>query len=647
MKRVVVCCLLAVSLVFADVPFNRGVNITGWFQTLVPRHLQFTKFTKQDLINIKSLGCDVIRLPIFLQHMHAGPPEYKLDPILYHFLDQVIDWAEELEIYLILDYHTYDATLFTDPNLEKNLIAIWTQLATRYKDRSNYILYEIANEPNNISITKWGRVQGNVINAIRKVDEKHTIIVTGTDYGHYNTLDALPKYTDQNLIYTFHFYDPFLFTCQGADWVNPPLTTLAGVPFPYDPLRMPVCPKELRGTWVETSLKSYYKTDGTPEKVKELIDTAIRFRLSRNVPVYCGEFGAYMPNCENQDRVRYYDVVANYLSEQNIPWTMWDYTGGFGIFRHGGNDLFEHDVNVELVNAMGLNAPPQTPFVLRPDSTGFDLYTDYYGEHLREQVWAGNGVIDLYSEDQPAKGKFCIKMSDVEQYCFVGFRFKPIKDLSKLVEKGYALDIYLRCDNPQMSLDVRFVDTKTEDPNDHPWRMKYSISRVQTQWDGQWKHLQIPLKNFTEGGSWDNAWYNPEGKFDWQAVEQFQIIAEHHSFKGRTLYIDHVRIVDPQVVKVDEPVVPETFRLTNYPNPFNPRTTISYRLPVDANVRLTIYNSLGQTVRVLTEGKAAAGSHSAVWDGLGDDGLPAPSGLYFYRLQTDDFTETQKMMLLR
>ncbi|MDZ7345786.1 MAG: glycoside hydrolase family 5 protein, partial [candidate division KSB1 bacterium] len=176
MKRVVVCCLLAVSIVFAEVPFNRGVNITGWFQTLVPRHLQFTKFTKQDRINIKSLGCDVIRLPIFLQHMHAGPPEYKLDPILYHFLDQVIDWAEELEIYLILDYHTYDATLFTDPNLEKNLIAIWTQLATRYKDRSNYILYEIANEPNNISITKWGRVQGNVINAIRKVDEKHTII---------------------------------------------------------------------------------------------------------------------------------------------------------------------------------------------------------------------------------------------------------------------------------------------------------------------------------------------------------------------------------------------------------------------------------------------------------------------------------------
>ena len=81
----------------AQVSFNRGVNLTGWFQTSSAQQIQFTKYTKKDFQNIKSLGCDVIRLPINLFYMTNGSPDYTIDPLMYEFLDQAVNWAEELQ----------------------------------------------------------------------------------------------------------------------------------------------------------------------------------------------------------------------------------------------------------------------------------------------------------------------------------------------------------------------------------------------------------------------------------------------------------------------------------------------------------------------------------------------------------------------
>jgi outer membrane protein assembly factor BamB len=85
----------------------------------------------------------------------------------------------------------------------------------------------------------------------------------------------------------------------------------------------------------------------------------------------------------------------------------------------------------------------------------------------------------------------------------------------------------------------------------------------------------------------------------------------------------------------------------NYPNPFNPETTVRYSLPWESQVRLSIFNVLGQEVVSLAEGRQAAGLHVATWDGLDAIGKPAASGLYFCRLQAGNFVETRKMVLLR
>ncbi len=91
----------------------------------------------------------------------------------------------------------------------------------------------------------------------------------------------------------------------------------------------------------------------------------------------------------------------------------------------------------------------------------------------------------------------------------------------------------------------------------------------------------------------------------------------------------------------------QTVLFPNYPNPFNPSTTIEYELPMSGFVRLTVYNLLGQKVRTLVNTRQTAGLHRIVWDGCDESGLPVSSGVYFYQLRTDAKTQTQKMMLLR
>jgi hypothetical protein len=93
---------------------------------------------------------------------------------------------------------------------------------------------------------------------------------------------------------------------------------------------------------------------------------------------------------------------------------------------------------------------------------------------------------------------------------------------------------------------------------------------------------------------------------------------------------------------------PEVFALgNNYPNPFNPATTIKYQLPEATDVRLEIFNVVGQVVRTLVADPQDAGRYTVQWDATNDGGQPLSSGIYFYRLHAGEFQEVNKMLLLK
>lgn len=108
------------------------------------------------------------------------------------------------------------------------------------------------------------------------------------------------------------------------------------------------------------------------------------------------------------------------------------------------------------------------------------------------------------------------------------------------------------------------------------------------------------------------------------------------------------QLVDAEYVAKFENYLPENFELyQNYPNPFNPETNISFDLPEAATVRLAIFNILGEKVNVLIDEKLPAGNHMVSWNGQTDDNRMAGSGVYFYRLETEKYQQTKKMMLLK
>jgi len=97
-----------------------------------------------------------------------------------------------------------------------------------------------------------------------------------------------------------------------------------------------------------------------------------------------------------------------------------------------------------------------------------------------------------------------------------------------------------------------------------------------------------------------------------------------------------------------EEMMPQQFQLLqNYPNPFNPQTEIVYSLPYDTDVRLTIYNMLGQQVKVLADGYQSGGTKMTIWDGRNENGERVSSGIYFYKLQAGEFVQTKRMNLIK
>lgn len=196
------------------------------------------------------------------------------------------------------------------------------------------------------------------------------------------------------------------------------------------------------------------------------------------------------------------------------------------------------------------------------------------------------------------------------------------------------------------SFDIRFIDTKTTVEGDRPWRMNVRIDSNDLQWNGEWEEIRIPLSSFTEMGSWDeNTWFNPQGDFDWKAVDVFQIVEESGSMGNAEIWMDAIGIVDSGETTVGNANIemPMHAKLNqNFPNPFNPTTTISFELSEASTTTLTVYDTLGRLVSELVNTTLSKGSHSYNFEAPG-----LSSGIYFYKLNTNTGTQVKKMLLFK
>jgi hypothetical protein len=140
--------------------------------------------------------------------------------------------------------------------------------------------------------------------------------------------------------------------------------------------------------------------------------------------------------------------------------------------------------------------------------------------------------------------------------------------------------------------------------------------------------------------------------FHGQFQVRFRSTGSAGTFPNDDWFVDDV-FLGVIVGIADAENLPETFAVKqNYPNPFNPSTTIEYQLPQRSEVKLVVYNTLGQRVRTLLNQSVEAGYHKLVWDGRNDAGQRVASGIYIYRFSAskssgEEFRNVQKMILLK
>jgi endoglucanase len=536
----------AESGVLRTPPFHRGVNLGNWFEEPRVGQININLYTEEDFMAIRALGCDAVRVITDLLHMTGPAPDYELNPLFLEFLDRAVDQAEAAGLFIVLDNHTWDPVMNTDPAIEPVLLASWAQMARHYKNRSNHVLYEVLNEPHGISDAVWNAMQGKSIQAIRAEDSFHTIVVGPANWNSYLNLSSMPVYPDDNLLYTFHFYEPHVFTHQGNTWENPSPKDLVGVPFPYNASTMPSLPASLSGTWWQTIYNAYPR-EGNEAWMISQMDIADQFQSERKVPLWCGEFGAFPPPpTSSKERAAWLRIVRSYLEEKGIAWNLHAFRDG--IFERNTAGCIDTDVDTVITNALGLTPPGQREPASEPETSGFTMYDDFIAHGLIECGWFGNGEYDLYSKESPHDGESCLRITGFEQYGDIAFRFCPYRNLSALVARRFTLDLWTRCDFPGTRIDLIFKDTKTSDPDDHPWCKSFTLDSSVVKWDGQWHRLRIPFKNFVETGSWDNnQWFDPRGLFDWKAVDRLSIVADYHPLDGIEIFFDDIKISPPDV----------------------------------------------------------------------------------------------------
>ena len=556
MKKLLISLFLVCSMFAAfaqeSLPFTKGINMLTFFETWNKGELpNLNKHDEADFACLKSMGVEVIRLPV---HFDLLMEPYDTG-IIYDFvlekLDQVCDWAEKYQIYLIIDDHSFNTEEYDNnpPSVQlyqEHLESVWRQIASRYNNRSKYIIYEILNEPksNGEIASKWIKLQQGIIDLIRSYDPERDIVVTSANFSSIDTLAKMKPYKDPNLIYTFHFYEPMLFTHQGATWVGKGMANTSDIPFPYERARMPKLNKAAASDgWVQSMYSEYYNI-GTVKYINQRIKKAADWAKKNKVRVWAGEMGA-KTWINSEDRLAWINATRIALEENNIPYCCWGLDGSDGFLKSDKAGMFfPDDIDKDALEAYGFTMPD--PKLSEKASLSITFQKPY----LVYDGLSGVGVGKLYW----GKIKEIKKDSD-RDYCMVisypaqqnGCRFYlPNKVISLMAEKPQ---------NFTVSFSVKFADNKQEfylnlsDTDEGaelpPWNISVPIKASDYK-VGEWVTVEIPISKLSESGAWSNKankWFNPQGKFDWSRLECIYFDFDDFDNKNKgDIYIDDVVI---------------------------------------------------------------------------------------------------------
>lgn len=317
---------------------HRGLNISHWLSQSRVRGLARERyFTEKDVAYIASEGFDHLRIPVDEEQLFLENGEK--DAEAFALLHDALGWCRKYGLRAVVDLHILrshhfnaaEKPLFTDNKAQESFFECWRKISGELNGYSNgWVAYELMNEPVADQAEDWNKLVRRCVEVIREREPQRTLVIGSNRWQRFETVKELelPE-NDPNIIVSFHYYDPFLFTHYLAGWtdnrdyfgkVHYPGRVVA----PEDLAKLPADLAVRFGDWT----KQVYDKDAFKQDFGEALSVA----KARGLQLYCGEYGC-INSSPVPDRVRWWRDINEVFEEMGIARAVWDYKGDFGILK--------------------------------------------------------------------------------------------------------------------------------------------------------------------------------------------------------------------------------------------------------------------------------------------------------------------------
>jgi endoglucanase len=285
---------------------GRGVNLGNALET--PKEVNWGVTLEESYFDvIKEAGFNSVRIPVRWSAHADDKPPYAIDENFFERVDWAVKQALSRKLVAIINIHHYKEIVENPQKHKGRFLELWKQIAEHYSDYPPELYFEIMNEPcKNLNAELWNEYLLEGFNMIRKSNPERAVIIGPADWNNISQFQylKLPE-NDNNIIATFHFYEPFKFTHQGASWVG-----------------------EQSKEWLGTK---WTGSDMEKRELSSKLDEAVKWAEKNKVPLYMGEFGAYS-KADMQSRAKWTSFVRKEAEKRDISWTYWEFCSGFGVY---------------------------------------------------------------------------------------------------------------------------------------------------------------------------------------------------------------------------------------------------------------------------------------------------------------------------
>jgi len=291
-------------LAYQALPVLQGMNIGNALDAPTPG--EWGVEIRQDHFNaIRSAGFNAVRIPVRFSAHTGSAPDFLINNEFFQMVDKAITWGLKQHDIVILDLHHFEEIKQNPQHELDRFYAIWGQIAERYQNAPPELYFELLNEPSmNLDSDTWNQMINTSVGIIRKSNPNRKIIVGGINYYHVKSLDLLTLPSDNNLIATFHYYEPFHFTHQGASWVE-------GA-------------HHWRGS-------TWQGTQSEKDEIRAALDFAVDWSNMNQIPVIMGEFGV-IKEADITHREKWTSFMVQEAAKRGINWFYWELCSGFGVY---------------------------------------------------------------------------------------------------------------------------------------------------------------------------------------------------------------------------------------------------------------------------------------------------------------------------